>query len=102
MSLSILKEVLQALYALSLRAAQIDLITGHRREDQHFTASATDGYIEATLTPCLIQRAKVHTDLPRSICTIADREEDDITLITLHILKVLDEDRLIELVGQLL
>ena len=94
--------MLQALYSLSLRAAQIDLITGHRREDQHFTASATDGYIEATLTPCLIQRAKVHTDLPRSICTIADREEDDITLITLHILKVLDEDGLVELVGQLL
>ena len=94
-TLGIFKERLQVFHALSARAVEVDILSPKRREDLHLIACTRNSNIQASLASIAVERTEVHRNLTKLVATIADREEDNIALIALHILQVLYKDWLV-------
>ena len=97
-----LNKALQSFHTLSAGAFQVDLLCPQRGEDDHLVASTTHGHIQSTLTALIVQRSEVHRHLSMFVRTVSHAEQDHVSLITLHVLQVLDENRLLALISPLL
>ena len=95
------EERLQPRHAAAVGLGQIDHGRGHRGKDEHLFAGAGDGDVQAAPAARLVEGAKVEGDAPTAVRPVADGEEDDVSLVPLHVFEVFDEQRLFALVGGL-
>ena len=89
----IFKEGLQAGDSLRRGALEVDLVGCEGGENLHLIAGAGNSHVQTSPSAFPVERAEGHGDPPILVLAVADREEDHIPLVALHILQVLDEDR---------
>src|SRR4051812_40839164 len=76
-------------------------VTGrHGAHDLNTSSGATDRNIEATMPAPLRERAHLQRELAVLIRSVADAEDDDVSLIALDVLKILDEEAVKAVIGQ--
>ena len=78
-----------------LRAVQVDLRALARREHDDLLLRARDGDVEAPLAAGSVEGSEVHEELSVRTLRVADREQDHVPFVALHVLEVLDEERLL-------
>ena len=89
------QERLQRPYPLGVGAAQVDVL--RRQVGEHFAAlfGPGDQHVQPALPAVPVQRPKVHVGGPVSGAPVPDADENDVSLVALHRLQVLDEERLV-------
>ena len=100
--LRIFEECLQAFHSLGAGALQVYLAGFQGGEYHHLIACTRHGHVQPPFTAGIVQGAEVHRYLPVLVCAVADGEEYHVALVTLHVLQVLDEYRLLAVHGRLL
>ena len=83
-----------------LRARQVDVRALARREYDDLFLRPRNGHVEPPLAAGAVQRAEVHHELSVGALGVADREEYDVAFVALHVFEVLDEERLVRLVSE--
>jgi len=73
---------------------RVDFVPPHGGEHLHALAGTGDKHVKAPPAILAIQRPKVVAQLPVRPLRVGYADEDDVALVTLDILKVLDEERL--------
>ena len=92
--LSILQKSLEDPRSFTPRSIEIDVSCCERCKDLAATARPREQHVQASLAPLARNRTKGH---PVETCAwdtrpVADRNEDDIAFVTLHVFKVLHEN----------
>jgi hypothetical protein len=78
--------------AARARSPEVDLFRAQRREDGQLAPCARNGDIQATMTAHAVQRGNLRRNASGLVWAHRDRKDDHVTLVTLHVLDVLDED----------
>lgn len=87
---------------MDLGALEVEVVGPHTGVDDDLHARPGDGHVEAPLTTLAVHRAEVHAELPRVVFAKADREEDGIALVALHVFEVLDEELFPTVLGEMM
>ncbi|CPU63527.1 Uncharacterised protein [Mycobacteroides abscessus] len=87
--------VLEIGKTLCRRVGQVEFVRLERAEHDDLLLGACHRDVEATLATGSAQRSPVQRDLAAGILRKGEREEDDVALVTLHILEILDEELLL-------
>src|SRR5690348_8408917 len=72
----------------------------HRGDDCHPTPRPCHRHIQPSLASLAVEWTETHGNAPRLVGSVADPEENDIALVTLHILQVLDEERIVSAIAE--
>ena len=92
-----LQEIAKQPDARSTGLTKVKVSRADRAEDDHLLPRACDGNVEPSLTASAVHGAEVHRQFALGIATVADGEHHGGSLVALHCLQVLDEDRLRQL-----
>ena len=90
---------MKSTHALGAGAAEIDLFGPQRGEDQKLVARPGDRDVKPAVAAVAVERGDLCGDAAGLVGADGHREEDDVALVALHVLEVLDEDRLVGLVA---
>ena len=91
----------QCRYALGAGFGQVDLLGRDGAEHLHLASCARYGDVQTPPAALAVERTEVHIDLAVLVGAVADREQDYVALVALHILEILDENRLLRVVEPL-
>ena len=94
-----LQESLQTFHTPGTAPVEVYLLGLHGGEHHHLCAGTADCHVETTFAANIVEGAEIHGDTATAVWTIAHGEQDDITLVSLDILQVLDEDGLLAVIG---
>jgi hypothetical protein len=80
-----------------LRPVQVDIVALHRGNHLYVMLGSCDRYVKSPLSALPIQRSESHCEVVVGITPVPHTEEDGIPFVTLHVLKVFDEKRIVPL-----
>ena len=90
----VLQEVFQMGRAGGPGSAEVYVGVADRTYHQHLFAGAGDRDVQPPFAALPVQRAEVHRELPLPVAGVADRKDDHVALIALHVFQILHENRL--------
>lgn len=73
---------------LRLGTGEVDVIGSKGSENEEFFPCAGYRHVEPPCTAGLIERTEIHRDLSRRVRSISERQDDNVSLLTLNILEV--------------
>src|SRR5665213_3738588 len=89
----IMEEELERKHTFTLPALKINILVSDRSKDFATALCPADKNIEPSLASLATEWAKRHRHIAVDILPIAHRDEDHVTLVPLHALQVLDDER---------
>src|ERR1035438_10536801 len=91
----VMQERFQRSHARRTGLGYIEVLGAHGREYLAAPARATDQHVQAALPAGPIEGTETHRQVALFRTPVANTDEDDVALVTLHVLQVLDKTRLV-------
>src|SRR5260370_20477305 len=88
----VVEVALQMARAFTETRGELGLGACNGRDELDPAPRTRDGDVQAPLTALPVERSEVHRELAVFITAVADAEDHDVTLVTLHVLQVLYEE----------